>query len=266
MKILVIMQARTGSSRLANKIMMPLVGQPLLLRQAERILAAKTPFEFVVATTTAAEDEPIRKLCLENGLNCYNGHPTDLLDRHYQAALATKPDAVVKIPSDCPLIDPAVIDKVLNFYLDHHQQYDYVSNLHPATYPDGNDVEVMSFAALEWAWRNASNLYEREHTTPYIWDHPSRFRIGNVEWETELDFSMSHRFTIDYSDDYDFIRAIYDELWQPGNSVFSLANILELLDRKPELTQINSQYNGVNWYRHHLGELSTVTQSQTRII
>jgi spore coat polysaccharide biosynthesis protein SpsF len=266
MKILVIMQARTGSSRFSNKVMMPLAGQPLLLRQAERILAAKTPFEFIVATTTDAKDQPIRKLCQLNGLVCFSGHPTDLLDRHYQAALASKPDAVVKIPSDCPLIDPAIIDKVLTFYLDHHQQYDYVSNLHPATYPDGNDVEVMSFATLEWAWLNAKNPFEREHTTPYVWDQPGRFRIGNVEWETGLDYSMSHRFTIDYPEDYEFIQAIYEELWTPGNPIFTLTRILELLDRKPEIARINSQYNGVNWYRNHLTELSTVTRSQTRVI
>jgi spore coat polysaccharide biosynthesis protein SpsF len=265
MKILVIMQARTGSSRFANKIMMPLAGQPLLVRQAERILEAATPFEFIIATTTDVSDEPIRDLCRSTGLACFSGHPTDLLDRHYQAALLYKPDAVVKIPSDCPLIDPGVIDKILNFYLDHYHECDYVSNLHPATYPDGNDVEVMSFATLESAWKHAGKSFEREHTTPYIWDHPEQFRIGNVEWETGLDYSMSHRFTIDYPEDYEFIKSIYEELWMPENPVFSLNNILALLERKPGLYKINSKYNGVNWYRNHLNELLTVTEHQTRM-
>ena len=264
MKILVVMQARMGSSRFANKVMMPVCGQALLIRQAERILAATTPFDFVVATTTDAEDEPIRKLCEENGLACFSGHPLDLLDRHYQAALPTKTDVVVKIPSDCPLIDPAVIDKVLQFYLANPQDYDYVSNLHPATYPDGNDVEVMAFAALETAWRLAAKDFEREHTTPYIWERPEQFRIGNVEWETGLDYSMSHRFTIDYPEDYEFIKAVYEELWTAEKPVFSLTNILELLKKKPELYEINAKYCGVNWYRHHLGELSTVTEHQTK--
>jgi len=266
MKILVIMQARTGSSRLANKIMMPVLGQPLLIRQAERILAAKTPFEFIVATTTDEADTPIRDLCQENQIACFSGHPTDLLDRHYQAALLSKPDAVVKIPSDCTLIDPTVIDKVLSFFLTHCKDYDYVSNLHPATYPDGNDVEIMSFTTLEMAWHAAAKSFEREHTTPYIWEHPDQFRIGNVEWESGLDYSMSHRFTIDYPEDYDFIKAVYDELRTPEKPVFSLSEILELLDKKPELYQINSQYCGVNWYRHHMGELSTIAEHQTRMI
>lgn len=266
MKILVIMQARMGSSRFANKVMMPVVGQPLLIRQAERILAAKTPFDFIVATTTDDADEPIRELCQSKGLACFSGHPTDLLDRHYQAALLSKPDAVVKIPSDCPLIDPYIIDKVVSFYIAHHHNYDYVSNLHPATYPDGNDVEIMSFEALETAWKSADKSFEREHTTPYIWERSNEFRIGNVEWQTGLDYSMSHRFTIDYPEDYEFIKAVYEALWTPDNPVFSLADILALQERKPELYQINSKYSGVNWYRNHLDELSTVTQYQTRII
>jgi spore coat polysaccharide biosynthesis protein SpsF len=264
MKILVIMQARMGSSRFANKIMMPVLGLPLLIRQAERILAATTPFDFVIATTTDADDEPIRKLCLNNGLACFSGHPYDLLDRHYQAALPTKPDVVVKIPSDCPLIDPAVIDKVLQFYLTNQQAYDYVSNLHPATYPDGNDIEVMSFAALETAWGLAKRNFEREHTTPYIWEHPQQFRIGNVEWETGLDYSMSHRFTIDYPEDYDFIKAVYEALWTPGRPVFSLTDILDLLDSQPRLYEINAKYCGVNWYRHHINELTTIAEHQTK--
>jgi spore coat polysaccharide biosynthesis protein SpsF len=266
MKILAVMQARMGSTRFANKIMMPVQGRALLLRQVERILAATTPFDFIVATTTDVEDDTIRNLCQANGLTCFSGHPLDLLDRHYQAALLSKPDAVVKIPSDCPLIDSSVIDKVLNLYLTHNDKYDYVSNLHPATYPDGNDVEIMSFGALEKAWKVADKSFEREHTTPYIWERPEQFRIGNLEWETGLDCSMSHRFTIDYPEDYEFIKAVYEELWTPENPMFSLSDILDLLDRKPELYEINSKYCGVNWYRHHLDELSTVAQHQTRII
>jgi spore coat polysaccharide biosynthesis protein SpsF len=266
MKLLVIMQARTGSSRFTNKVLMPVIGQPLLLRQAERMKAASTQFELIVATTTDASDDPIRELCQNNGLACFSGHPTDLLDRHYQAALPSKPDAVVKIPSDCPLIDPGIIDKVFSFYAEHHLEYDYVSNLHPATYPDGNDVEVMSFAALESAWKFADKPFEREHTTPYLWDHPGQFRIGNVKWETGLDYAMSQRFTLDYPEDYQFIKAIYEALWTPEKPIFSITQILALLVSNPDLYPINSKYSGVNWYRHHLDELATVTGQQTKII
>jgi spore coat polysaccharide biosynthesis protein SpsF len=264
MKILVVIQARTGSTRLPNKVMMPLAGRPLLQRMLERVQAARFPFELVVATTTDHSDEVIRKLCKEIGVNCFSGHPTDLLDRHYQAALQEKADAVVKIPSDCPLIDPAVIDKVLNCFLEYKDETDFVSNLHPATYPDGNDVEVITMSVIETAWREVSLELERQHTTPFIWERPERFRIKNVEWETGLNYSMSHRFTIDYSEDYDFIKAVYDELWMKPRPIFSLDQILNLLKDRPDIYALNAKYVGVNWYRDHLHELKTVTSKDTR--
>lgn len=266
MKLLVVVQARTGSSRLPNKIFLPLANKPLLQRQLERIQAAQTPFELLVATTTDPSDDPVRILCRSLGIKCFSGHPTDLLDRHYQAAKQEKADAVVKIPSDCPLIDPAVIDRVLQAFLAHSENVDFVSNLHPPTYPDGNDVEVMHFSVLETAWREAKKEYEREHTTPFIWDQPERFRLLNVVWETGLDYSKSHRFTIDYKEDYDFIKAVYDALWTPEKPIFSLGEILNLLQAKPELLRINAKYAGVNWYRHHLQELKTVSLHDTRQI
>jgi len=178
MTTVVVVQARTGSTRLPGKVMMPLAGRPLLERMIERVRAASTPFELVVATTTETADDAVRALCRDADVACYSGHPTDLLDRHYRAALPFAPDAVVKIPSDCPLIDPAVIDRVLGAYGERAGGVDYASNLHPATYPDGNDVEVVAAGVLEEAWREAALPFEREHTTPFIWERPSRYRIA----------------------------------------------------------------------------------------
>ncbi|PIO47518.1 MAG: acylneuraminate cytidylyltransferase [[Chlorobium] sp. 445] len=266
MKLLVVVQARTGSSRLPNKIFLPLAGKPLLQRQLERIQAACTPFELIVATTIDPSDDAVRKLCNDINVKCFSGHPTDLLDRHYQAALQEKADAVVKIPSDCPLIDPHVIDRVLGAFLHHYEHIDYVSNLHPPTYPDGNDVEVMPIHVLEIAWREATKNYEREHTTPFIWEQPERFRLMNVVWESGLDYSKSHRFTIDYPEDYEFIKVVYDELWTAHRPIFLLADILQLLEAKPELLSLNQKYAGVNWYRLHIGELKTISAKDTRQI
>lgn len=264
-KIVVVVQARTASTRLPGKILKPIFGKPLLLLQLERILAAKTTFELVVATTTDKQDDPIMTLCKENKINFFRGHPTDLLDRHYSAAIEFEADSVVKIPSDCPLIDPEVIDKVLNFYLENLIKYDYVSNLHPPTYPDGNDVEIMPLRILEIAYKEAEKDFEREHTTPFIWDQPSRFRIGNVAMENGLDLSMTHRFTIDYPEDFEFIKAVYEEIYSE-NKIFSLLEILNLLERKPEIKKINEKYNGVNWYRKNLKDLRTININQTKII
>jgi len=231
----------------------------------ERVNAANLKGEVVIATTTDTSDDEVQKLCTEFKINCFRGHPTDLLDRHYKAAKIFNADAVVKIPSDCPLIDPIIIDKVIGYYLVNPEKFDYVSNLHPQSYPDGNDVEIMNIRALENAWQNAAKDFEREHTTPYLWENPDKFRIGNVIWESGFDFSMTHRFTIDYREDYEFIKSVYDELYSDEN-IFSLDDILALLERKPDLLKINQKYNGVNWYRNHLNELKTITHEQTKII
>ncbi|MBV6477435.1 MAG: 3-deoxy-manno-octulosonate cytidylyltransferase [Ignavibacteria bacterium] len=264
-KILIVIQARRGSTRLPDKIFLPLAGKPLIYRMIERVKSAKTCSEIVVATTTDKDDDKVEAFCKENEIKCFRGHPTDLLDRHYKAAKEFKADIVVKIPSDCPLICPDVIDRVLNYYLSNSGKFDFVSNLHPSTYPDGNDVEVMPVEILETAFKEATHDFEREHTTPFIWERPERFRIGNVEWETGLNFSMSHRFTIDYPEDYEFIKRVYDELFDK-KKIFKLSDIMMLLDKKPEIKSINAKYAGVNWYRNHLDKLKTITVKETRNI
>ncbi len=242
---------------------MPLQGKPLFVRQVERVQAATLCGRIVIATTTQQEDDVIAGICREEGLDCYRGHPQDLLDRHYQAALRYGGETVIKIPSDCPLIDPAIIDKVIGYWLGHLGEYDFVSNLHPATWPDGNDVEIMTLQALEQAWNEAVRPMEREHTTPFIWERPERFRIGNVAMEGGVDYSMTHRFTIDYEADYRLIRAVFEELY-PVEPLFGVDAILALLEKRPELYAINGGLAGVNWYRDHLDELKTVGAAQTK--
>jgi spore coat polysaccharide biosynthesis protein SpsF len=264
MNVLVVVQARMGSSRLPGKVLLPLSGAPMLQRQIERIQAARTAFALAVATTTSDADQPIRDLCAALDVACFSGHPTDLLDRHYQAAIDSGADAVVKIPSDCPLIDPAVIDRVIRRFLESPEPLDYASNLHPASNPDGNDVEILSMEALSTAWKEATRPHEREHTTPFVWDQPHRFRLANVRSEAGIDMSMTLRFTVDYPADYRFVTAVYEELYHPSGPVFSLAEILALLARRPELRNVNAMYSGVNWYRHHLRDLQTVSPRETR--
>ncbi len=264
MKVVAVVQARMGSSRLPGKVLMPVAGAPLLVRMVERVRAARRLDDVVVATTALPEDAAIVSLCESSGLPVTAGHPTDLIDRHLQAARERSADVVVKIPSDCPLIDPQVIDRVVDVYRSHPDLYDFVSNLHPASYPDGNDVEIMPLDLLELADREAKKPHEREHTTPFFWDQPERFRLGNIRWETGLDLSMSHRFTIDYREDLTFIQEIFAALYRPDASPFSLGDILALIDRRPELMAINGHLAGINWYRHHMDDLRTVAAHETR--
>jgi len=266
MRILIVIQARTGSSRLPGKILLPLAGRPLLERMVERVRASALASEIVVATTTDRSDDPVRMLCSTIGVECFSGDPLDLLDRHYQAALRYEADVAVKIPSDCPLIDPRVIDRVLDFYIRHSDDYDFVSNLHPPSYPDGQDVEAMPIDILRTAWREATRPMEREHTTPFIWERPERFRIGNLRWESGLDYSMTHRWTIDYPEDYQFLAAVYDALHDDNaQHPFGVDDVLRYLERRPETAEINARYAGVNWYRNHLDELRTVDVGMTRV-
>lgn len=256
--IVTVVQARMSSSRLPFKVMMSLAGKPLIARMVERVMASELAGTVVVAATTDPVDDPIEKVCIDENIEFFRGDPLDLLDRHYQAAKKYDADIVLKIPSDCPLIDPNIITKVIKYYLDNDEYFDFVSNLHPPSYPDGNDVEVMSIKALEKAWKEAEKNYEREHTTPYIWENHHLFRIGNVLWDAGKDFSQSHRWTIDYEEDYLFIKTIYDELYS-GDSVFSMYDILNLLDNNPAIKKINQKYAGEYWYRHHMDDLKTVS-------
>lgn len=262
-RIVTVVQARMASTRLPGKVLLPLAGKPLLVRMVERVQAADLSGTVIVATSVNPEDDVLAALCRDEDLLCYRGDPEDVLDRHYRAGQALEATTVIKIPSDVPLIDPRVIDLVISYYLSHAGDFDFVSNLHPATYPDGNDVEIMTMPALETAWREATRPLEREHTTPFLWENPGRFRVGNVTWESGLDYSMSHRWTIDYPEDYTFISAIYDALYSPDRH-FSLEDILAYLEAHPEVAAINADYAGVNWYRHHLDELRTVTADMTK--
>jgi len=257
--LLVVVQARTGSTRLPGKVLLPLAGKPLLGRMLERLRAAKTPFELMVATTTDPSDDPVAETAAAFETRVYRGHPTDLLERHLGAARLAGADVVVKIPSDCPLIAPEVVDHVLGAWLERGvaERLDYLGNLHPPTHPDGNDVEVMPLAALELAWREATRPFEREHTTPFLWDQPERFRLANVAWETGLDYSKTHRFTIDYPEDYALIRTVYDELCTAERPVFSLADILELVRARPDILALNARYHGTSWVQKHAAELRT---------
>jgi spore coat polysaccharide biosynthesis protein SpsF len=261
MKVLVVVQARTSSTRLPGKVLLPLAGKPLLLRMLERVKSARTPFDLCVATTGDPGDDVVEAIAQLAGVGCVRGHPTDLLDRHIQAARRAEADAVVKIPSDCPLIDPAVIDRVVGAFLED-PTYDYVSNLHPATWPDGYDVEVVTRVALETAHLEATRPLEREHTTPFVWERPERFRLKNVAWDRDL--QMTHRLTIDYPEDYQLIVRVFEALYRDHAPPFGLDEILAYLDAHPEVRRLNQKYLGVNWYRHHLDELRTVDASRTR--
>lgn len=247
MRIVIVIQARMASSRLPGKVMLPVTGAPLLQRMLERVRRNRSADEVVVATTRAPEDEAIVDLCQKLRVPVVRGHTTDCLQRHLDAARALAADAVVKIPSDCPMIDPAVIDRVLGTFRAQAGAVDYVGNLNPGTWPDGNDVEVLTRAALERAGREADSPFDREHTTPYVWSNPARFRLRNVRWETGRDYARSHRWVVDWRADYDFVCACFDALYPAFGPGFAVQDVLDLLARRPALGAINAAHRDYDY-------------------
>jgi spore coat polysaccharide biosynthesis protein SpsF len=240
-RVIGIVQARVGSTRLPRKVLKDIVGKPLLWHVINRLKKAKLIDEIVVATTTKEEDEPIIKLAKDNDVKSYAGSEEDVLDRYYQAAKIHKADVIVRVTADCPLLDPDVVDKVIKYFLGN--DFDYVSNadnvggrkVRKPTYPDGLDTEVFSFDALERAWKEAKMSFEREHVTPYIWKHPEIFKVGSVKCNEDL----SHmRWTVDYEEDLMFVREVYKRLYRKGE-IFHMKDILTLLRAHSELMDIN---------------------------
>lgn len=233
MNVVAIIQARMSSTRLPNKVLEDLAGQPMLARVVNRTRRAKTLDTVVVATTTQPVDDAIVRLCEKQGWPFFRGSEEDVLDRYYQAASAFKADAIVRITSDCPLIEPEILDRVVNKFLFYYPEVEYVSNTLVYTFPRGLDLEVMSFGALEKAWHEDHNPAWREHVTPYMWRHPEKFRIRNVANDTDY---SSMRWTVDTIDDLAFVRKIYECF---RNDAFTWKEVLHLLDMHPEWLEIN---------------------------
>lgn len=235
MKIAAVIQARMGSTRLPGKVFIDLSGKPMLERVVNRVQRAVTLNSVIIATTVEPADAQIAEFCAARGWPCFRGSQDDVLDRYYQAAVVHKLDAVVRITSDCPLIDPVFVDSVVETFKRHQPGIDYVTNsrLEPLTYPRGFDTEIMSFEALKRTWAEAKDQPEREHVTLYIYRHPETFNIYKVD----NDISYSHmRWAIDTKEDLEFVRRIYDYF---GHDGFSWRQVLELLEQHPEWLNIN---------------------------
>ena len=237
--IAAIIQARMNATRLPGKVLKKVAGKTLLEHLVLRLREAKTLGKIVVATTVNPKDKVIENEAERIGIRSFPGDEEDVLDRYYQAAKKFGADAVVRITADCPLMDSGVVDLVVGEYKKAGGKYDYVSNIDPPTYPDGMDLEVFSFQALEKAWQEAELPSEREHVTPFIRDHPKFFRKKNVE--SDKDYSAL-RLTVDEPDDLKLVKIIFERLY-PKNQRFSLNDIIRLLEQEPDLAMINAHIN-----------------------
>ena len=231
MTTIAIIQARMGSTRLPGKVLLDLAGEPMLARVVSRVRRARRVDEVLVATTTEAPDDALADLCAERGWLCFRGSESDVLDRYYQAARSRGAELVVRITSDCPLIDPTVIDSAIEGL--ELQQADYSANVVRRTYPRGLDVEAFTFAALEAAWRDDDRPESREHVTQFILRHPGRFELTNLSYD---DDHSERRWTVDTPEDFELMGKIYGHF---GHDEFAWPEVLALLAQHPQWNEIN---------------------------
>jgi spore coat polysaccharide biosynthesis protein SpsF len=235
-RVVAIVQARMSSTRLPGKVLMDIAGMSMLARSVRRLSRAKSLSEVVVATTIEKSDDPIVEQCEINGWKYFRGSQEDVLDRYHSAATSFRADSVVRITSDCPMIDPGMVDAVLDEYFKWEGDVDYLSNMIPRrTYPRGLDTEVFTFDALDLAWKQDTNPSWKEHVTQYILHHPEIFRIRGIM--NDIDYS-SMRWTVDTPEDLRFARTVLENF---QNDQFTWKEIVEFLQARPEILEINKE-------------------------
>lgn len=244
LKVVCIIQARMGSTRLPGKVLLPLEGKAVILHDIDRVLAAKTIDAVVIATTTKSDDQKIVDTVAGYNprVSVFRGSEEDVLDRYYKAAKEVQADVVIRITSDCPLIDPIIIDEVVTAFL-RTPSIDYVANvLGEYTFPNGMDVEVVAFSILEQLWKKTTDPFDREHVTVYIKKYPEQFITKNIKHAIDYSF---HRWTLDEEKDFQLISYIYKKLYAK-NPLFTMEDILKLFDENPELISVNQDVQQKN--------------------
>lgn len=235
--IICIVQARMSSVRLPGKVLMPLAGKPVIGQVFHQLSFSGRISKIILATSDEITDRALVEWAAGNGSDYFTGSLNDVLDRFYQCAKKNKADVVVRITADCPLINPVIVDEVIKRY--EECDFDYVSNVNPPTFPDGLDVEVFSFKALETAWTEAKMKSEREHVTLFIRNNPGEFKLSNYSGKTDY---SNIRLTLDNQDDYKLLSIIYDNLNNESKFI-DLPEVLNLLNTDNSLLNINKLYS-----------------------
>ncbi len=231
-RITLMIQARVGSNRLPGKVLKTIEGKPMIWHVINRVKKIPNIQQIVLITTEKKEDEKLEEIAKTHEILFFRGDENDVLNRHYQCAITFKAEHIIRITGDCPLIDPTIIQSILEFYLEN--DYDYVSNTIKPTFPDGLDVEIFSLKALKKAVKNAKLSSEREHVSPYFIKNPKKFKLHNIKNKKDL----SHmRWTIDQKQDLKFVRKIYAKV-RP-RKIFSMQDVLKIILEEPELQKIN---------------------------
>lgn len=239
-KIGIIVQARMGSTRLPQKVLMDISGRPMILRILERLKNVRIAHKIIIAIPKTKDNKKLEILLKKNGFVVFKGSEKDVLSRYYMAAKNYGIDVVVRITSDCPLVDPEIIDSVIKKHL--WSGADYTTNTLEMTFPRGLDTEVFNFDALERAYKEAKKNYQREHVTSYIREHPEKFRSVNIRNNKDI---SSMRWTVDEANDLKFVREIFKGLYAE-NKIFLTKDVLNFLKKYPQIAQINKNVKQKN--------------------
>jgi spore coat polysaccharide biosynthesis protein SpsF len=231
--ITAIIQARVNAKRFPNKIFSDLCGKPLIWHIVDRLKWSKRIENVILATTNNKFDDILYDWAIKNNVNVFRGKENDVLDRFYNAAVFSNATTIVRITADDPFKDPQVIDKVIDVYL--KGKYDFAYNNKPPSFPEGLDAEVFSFNALKNAENNSRDPFEREHVTQYFYKNPSLFKQTNIPYKIDLSYL---RWTMDTTKDYEMVSIVYNKLYKEG-SIFLMNDVLEFLDKNPEIEKIN---------------------------
>ncbi|MBZ5666752.1 MAG: glycosyltransferase family protein [Acidobacteriia bacterium] len=256
MKTVAIIQARMGSNRLPGKVLRPILGKPMLWYIVRRVRAVPLIDEVVVAIPDGPTDEELRKFCAANDIAHFSGSELDVLDRFYRAAQQHSADPVLRITADCPLVDPELVEKLISKY--RSGGYDYAavsagadaSRTEGGCFPDGMDAECFNFASLEKAWKEAQDPRDREHVTRFIWRRKGLFRCTKLMADREYHHL---RLTVDYPQDFEVASRIYKRLFREDR-IFHLSDIVDLLEREPEIIKPNEHLVEGQHYRAVLEE------------
>lgn len=231
-----IIQARMNSTRLPGKVLKEINGKPMLHYMLKRVYEAKNLDRIILATSIEAGDDAIADFCKSQNVQCYRGKLDDVLDRYYQAAKSVQCDHVIRLTADCPIIDPRVIDNMIDIY--KNGQFDYVANTCPPegiTFPEGMDVEIFSFPVLEKAWKETRKPSDREHVTFYFWQNPDIFSIHRHDLP---DNRANYRVTVDYPEDFKVIQAILNHFWL-DDPMFTMNQMIDFLNMNPHIKCLN---------------------------
>jgi len=251
MRTVAIIQARMGSNRLPGKVLLPILGKPMLGHIVDRVRTVPSIEQVVVAVPNDGANEVLRRFCADNKITHFAGSETDVLDRYYQAAQQFEADPVIRITADCPIADPQLIEKLIQRY--KSCGYDHIGvaagagadRIDKGRYPDGLDAECFGFSALDRAWHDATDPRDREHVTRYIWNNKQIFRCGDLTADVVY---PKLRLTVDHAEDFALVSKIYESLYSE-RSPFLLSDVMNFLERNPGLVQVNRRWTEADNYR-----------------